>query len=172
MDEFLAFRSGLAPGVRGDYVPPQINGSIRTYASIVAERLVLQNGLPRPRSWPGAQRDLAAIEILPGGNPEMATTYLVGDSLAVGPGDERGYSVFYIADYETRRGYTPIYSEVHNYGSSPKEAPRLVDYLNWDGDEGEELLIQVYGPEQSWYQVVGQNPAGEWTKQWEGARCG
>jgi hypothetical protein len=169
--EFLAFRRGLSPEVRGEYVPPQVNGSIRTYASIVAERLVLQNGLPRPRSWPGAQRDLQAIEIMPGGNPEMATTYLVGDSLAVGPADERGYSVFYIADYETRRGYTPLYSEVHNYAEERKAAPRLVDHLNWDGQDGQEILIQVYGDKQSWYEMVGQNQRGQWTKMWEGARC-
>ena len=47
------------PAVRGEFSPPQITGSIRTYSAIVAERLILQAGLPRPRSWPGAQRDLA-----------------------------------------------------------------------------------------------------------------
>src|SRR3712207_7536225 len=55
------FRS-LSPSVRGEYLPPQVNGSIRTYASITAEKLILQNGLPRPRSWQGAQRDLQAID--------------------------------------------------------------------------------------------------------------
>src|SRR5690606_21949836 len=56
--DFLAYRQGLSPSVRGDFVAPQITGPIRTYASIVAERLILQAGLPRPRSWTGAQRDL------------------------------------------------------------------------------------------------------------------
>jgi len=74
VSEFLAFRQGLSPAVRGEYSPPQINGSIRTYASIVAERLILQAGLPRPRSWQGAQKDLQAVEIAQGGNPEMAPT--------------------------------------------------------------------------------------------------
>ena len=171
--EFLAFRKGLAPDVRGDYNPPQVTGSIRRYASIVAERLVLQNGLPRPRSWPGAQRDLQAIEILSGGDPEMATTYLVGDRLAVGPAESQGaYSVFYIGDYETRRGYQPIYSEVRNYNKSGKAAPRLVDYLNWDGQEGQEVLVQVYGPQQSWYELIRQDGRGRWVKAWEAQPCG
>ena len=171
--EFLAFRKGLAPDVRGDYSPPQINGSIRRYASIVAERLVLQNGLPRPRSWPGAQRDLQAIEILKGGDPEMAATYLSGDRLAVGPAESEGaYSVFYIGDYETRRGYQPVYSEVRSYDRTGKAAPRLVDYLNWDGDEGQELLVQVYGPTQSWYEMIRQNERKQWVKSWEGRPCG
>jgi hypothetical protein len=169
--EFLAFRHGLAPEVRGEYVPLPITGSIRTYASIVAERLVLQNGLPRPRSWPGAQRDLQAVEIAAGGNPEMAATYLVGDSLAIGPADPRGYSVFYLADYETRRGYQPIYSEVRNYANTGKAAPRLVDYLDWNGDGKQDVLIQLYLADQATYETVGQDAKDHWEKQWEGGKC-
>lgn len=169
--EFLAFRRGLEPQTKGEYAPPQVTGSIRTYASILAEKLVLQNGLPRPRSWPGAQRDLQAIEIVPGGNPEMAATYLVGDSLAVGPADPQGYSVFYIADYETRRGYTPIFTDVHNYARTGKAAPKLVDYLNWNATGGMDVLIQVFGKDQSWYESVSHLANGKWEKTWEGGKC-
>jgi hypothetical protein len=169
--EFLGFRRGLAPEGRGDYTPPQITGSIRTYASIVAERLILQAGLPRPRSWPGAQRDLQAIEIVPGAHPEMATTYLVGDALAVGPADPNGYSVFYLADFETRRGYQPIFQQVVNYSQAGKAAPRLVDHLDWSGNEEQEILVQVYGAEQSWYEVIVRNPRGQWVKSWEAGQC-
>ncbi len=169
--EYLAFRQGLAPQVRGDYSPPQITGSIRTYASIVAERLILQAGLPRPRTWQGAQRDLQAIEVMPGGHPEMAATYLVGDDLAVGQGSPEGYSVFYIADYETQRGYMPAYSEVRDYRVTGKGAPKLVDYVNLDEAEGPEIIAQVFGTSQSWYDVFGYRN-GEWTKVWEGSPCG
>jgi hypothetical protein len=168
--EFLAFRQGLAPQVRGEYSPPQITGTIRTYASILAERLILQAGLPRPRSWPGAQRDLQAIEIMPGAHPEMAATYLVGDSLAVGPADPQGYSVFYLADFETRRGYTPIYSEIRDYRRTGKGAPRVLDHLNWDEDEGQEVLIQIFGENQVWYDAVSLRN-GTWTKIFEGSPC-
>lgn len=169
--EFLAFRRGLAPEPRLEFTPPQITGSIRTYASIVAERLILQAGLPRPRSWPGAQRDLQAIEIMPGGHPEMAATYLVGDALQVGPADANGYSVFYIADYETRRGYQPIYHDVRAYAQTGKAAPRLVDHLDWSGNEAQDILIQVYGRDQSWYEAVTRNARGQWVKSWEAERC-
>lgn len=169
--EFLGFRVGLHPEVRGDYSPPQINRSIQTFSGIAAEKLILQNGLPRPRSWAGAQRDLQAIEVIRGGNPEMAATYLVGDRLAQGPAEEGGYSVFYLAGYETRTGYTPFYSEVRNYSRTGKAAPRLVDYLNWDGAGGQDVLIQVYGRDQTWYEAVSQNGRGRWVKTWEGGRC-
>jgi hypothetical protein len=168
--DFLAFRQGLSPEARGEFVPPQITGSIRTYAAIVAERLILGAGLPRPRSWQGAQRDLQAIEIMPGGHPEMATTYLVGDDLAVGPPQPEGYSVFYLADYETRRGYMPVFSEVRDYRTTGKAAPKLVDYTDLDETEGPEILIQVFGAEQSWYEMLAIRN-GTWTKAWEGAPC-
>lgn len=168
--QYLAFRRGLSPEVRGDFNPPQMTGSIRTYASIVAERLILQAGLPRPRSWTGAQRSLEPVEIMRGGNPEMAATYLVGDSLAVGPADPQGYSVFYLADYETRRGYEPIYSEARDYRQTGKAAPLVVDYLDWTGDEFPEILVQVFGTSQSWYEVIGQSD-GRWRKTWEGGGC-
>ena len=170
--EFLAFQRGLGPDIRADYNPPQITGSIRRYASIVAERLVLQAGLPRPRSWPGAQRDLQAFEALPGSDPEMAATYLSGDRLGVGQAESGAYSVFYIADYETRRGYQPLYSEVRNYDKAGgKAAPRLVDHLNLNGQDGQELLVQVYGPTQSWYEMINRDARGRWVKGWQGQPC-
>lgn len=168
--QFLAFRQGLSPAIRGEFTPLQVTGSIRTYASIIAERLILQNGLPRPRSWAGAQRDLQPIEIATGAHPEMAATYLVGDSLAVGPADPQGYSVFYLADFETRRGYSPVYEEVRDYRQGGKAAPRLVDHVNWNEEPGEEILIQVFGDDQSWYEALSDRGSG-WEKIWSGGRC-
>ncbi|HEX5727259.1 MAG TPA: hypothetical protein VFX98_17440, partial [Longimicrobiaceae bacterium] len=170
--EFLAFRRGLEPQVVGEYAPKQIDGTIQRYASIVAERLVLENGLPRPRSWQGAQRDLQALDMVMGGNSEMAATYLSGDQLAVGAGEPDGYSVFYLASYETRTGYTPLYREVRDYRRAGKAAPKLVDYLNWNGRGGNEVLVQVFGPDQDWYEVVSADRGGRWSKVWQAQPCG
>lgn len=168
--EFLAFRRGLAPEVIGEYSPPQVEGTIQRYASLIAERLVLQNGLQRPRSWPGAQRDLQALNLVRGGQSEMASTYLVGDALGIGPADPEGYSVFYVASYEQRTGYTPFYTEVRDYDKTGKGAPKLVDHLNWNGAGGAEMLIQVFGTRESWYEAVSHD-RGSWRKVWEAQRC-
>jgi hypothetical protein len=168
--DFLAFRRGLAPQVIGEYTPPQVEGTIQRYASLVAERLVLQNGLQRPRSWPGAQRDLQALDVVRGGHPEMAATYLVGDNLGVGPAQPDGYSVFYVASYEQRAGYTPIYQEVRDYDKTGKGAPKVVDHLNWNGAGGSEILVQVFGTRESWYEAV-SNDRGTWRRVWEASRC-
>jgi len=169
--EFLAFRRGLSPEGRGEYLPTQVTSTIRTYASILAERLILQAGLPRPRSWPGAQRDLQAIEIMAGGHPEMAATYLVGDQLEVGPADPNGYSVLYLADFEARRGYQPIYSEARNYSQTGKAAPRVVDHLDWTGNDNQDILVRVFGENQIWYEAITRNARGQWVKAWEAERC-
>lgn len=169
--QFLAFRRGLEPTVPGEFAPLQITGSMRTYASIVAERLILQNGLPRPRSWQGAQRDLQPVEVNQGGHPEMVATYLVGDSLAAGPADPQGYSVFYLADYQTERGYNPIYSEVHDYRQDGKISLKLVDYLNWDGEEGQEMLLEVFRRTGKGYALLAQR-GSNWEKVWETLPCG
>lgn len=168
--EFLAFRRGLAPEVIGEYAPPQVDGTIQRYASLVAERLVLANGLQRPRSWPGAQRDLQALNAIRGGHPEMAATYLVGDNLGIGPAQPEGYSVFYVADYEQRAGYTPVYQEVRDYDKTGKGAPKVVDHLDWNGAGGSEILVQVFGQRESWYEAVSRD-RGTWRKVWEAARC-
>lgn len=169
--EFLAFRKGLEPDVVGEFSPPQVDGPIRRYAPLVAERLVLTGGLPRPGSWPGAQRDLQALDLVRGGNVEMATTFLSGDNLAVGAGDKEGWSVFYVAAYEQRTGYNPIYSEVSDYRRTPKRAPKAVDYLNWNGKGGNDLLIQVFGPSDAWYEAISADRGGRWQKVWEGKAC-
>lgn len=169
--EFLAFRKGLEPDVVGEFSPPQVDGPIRRYAPLVAERLVLAGGLPRPGSWPHAQRDLQALDLVRGGSAEMATTFLSGDNLAVGAGDREGWSVFYVASYEQRTGYNPIYSEVADYRRTAKRAPKAVDYLNWNGKGGNELLIQVFGPTDAWYEAITADRGGRWQKIWEGRAC-
>lgn len=168
--DFLAFRRGLGPEVVGEYAPPQVDGTMQRYASLLAERLVLQNGLQRPRSWPGAQRDLQALNAIRGGHNEMAATYLVGDNLGIGPAEPDGWSVFYVADYAQRQGYTPVYTEVRDYSETGKGAPQVVDHLNWNGAGGAEILVQVFGQRESWYEAISRDQ-GTWRKAWEAGRC-
>jgi hypothetical protein len=169
--EFLAFRKGLEPEVVGEFSPPQVAGPVIRYAPLVAERLVLTGGLPRPGSWTRAQRDLQAMDLVRGGSPEMATTFLSGDNLAPGPGEKEGWSVFYVASYEQRTGYNPIYSEVTDYRKSPKRAPRAIDALNWNAKGGNDLLVQVFGPTDSWYEAISNDANHGWKKVWEGKAC-
>lgn len=169
--EFIAFRRGLEPRVVGEFSPPQVAGPILRYAPLVAERLVLTGGMQRPGSWPRSQRDLQALDLVPGGSPEMATTFLSGDELAVGPPNAEGWSVFYVAAYEQRTGYNPVYSEVRDYRRGSKAAPKLIDHLNWNGQGGSEMLVQVFGATDAWYEAISSDRGGRWQKVWEGRGC-
>ena len=169
--EFLAFRKGLEPDVVGEFAPLSTAGPITRYAPLVAERLVLTNGLPRPGSWGQAMRDLQAMDLVRGGSPEMATTFLSGDNLAAGAPDKEGWSVFYVASYEQRTGYNPIYSEVNDDRRNPKRAPKVVDFLNWNGHGGNDLLVQVFGQTDSWYEAISADADKGWKKVWEGKAC-
>ncbi|HEX2203651.1 MAG TPA: hypothetical protein VHG91_10150 [Longimicrobium sp.] len=169
--EFIAFRKGLEPEVIGEYVPQQVDPRIRRYASIVAERIVLQNGLQRPRSWPGAQKDLQALDVVRGGTPEMATTYMVGDNLGMGAADPGGWSVFYLASYEQRTGYTPVYTEVRDYRKTGKAAPKVIGFLNLNGRGGNEVLVQIFGRGEAWYEAISADRGGRWQRIWEGQPC-
>jgi hypothetical protein len=168
--EFLAFRKGLEPDVRGEFPTLAVDGPIRRYASLVAERLVLQAGLARPRSWPGALRDLQALDVEPGGHPEMAATHLVGDTLGVGGAAPDGWSVFYLASYQDREGYVPFYQETTDYRKDGKRAPRVVDYLNWNRTPSPEVLVHVFGPREDWYEVLSKD-RNRWERSWQGRPC-
>ena len=105
-----------------------------------------------------------------GGPQEMASTHLVGDQLAVAPAQPDGWSVFYVASYQQRDGYVPIYQEANDYRRTGKRAPKLVDYLNWNRTPGDEILVQVFGDREAWYQVLSQD-GRRWVRSWEGERC-
>lgn len=169
--EFIGFRKGLEPDIRGEMQALSPDGPIRRYASLVAERLVQGAGLARPRSWPGALRDLQAIDVESGGHPEMSSTHLVGDQLAVGPADPEGWSVFYLASYEQRDGYVPFYQEANDYKRTGKRAPKLVDYLNWDRTPASEVLVQVFGAREAWYEVLEEARGDRWERTWQGPKC-
>jgi hypothetical protein len=168
--EFIAFRKGLEPDIRGEFPTLSVDGPIRRYASLVAERLVLQGGLARPRSWPGALRDLQALDVTRGGHPEMSATHLVGDTLAVGGASPDGWSVFYLASYQDRAGYMPVYQETSDYRKTGKRAPAVVDYLNWDRTPESEVLVRVFGAREDWYEVL-SSQRGRWVRAWEAQRC-
>jgi hypothetical protein len=36
---------------------------------------------------------------------------------------------------------------------------------------GADILVQVYGPNEAWYEAVSQDRGGRWQKVWEGPRC-
>ena len=49
-----------------------------------------------------------------------------------------------------------------NFQTDGKAAPRVVDILDWNRDGQVDLLLQVYGISDTWFEAVGKNAEGKW----------
>lgn len=163
--EFLALARSDAPAVppRADRleVPAGVRARI---APILAERAVRARGAELPGNWAAALEQVTVFPTGTSGANAYAATLLVGDTL--GPGlDNTGYSLFYIfAPTASQTGYDTVHVAFRSYPETGKAAPRVVDYLDWTRDGTPELLLQVYGVSDSWFEVVGLGPDGEWRR--------
>ena len=97
-----------------------------------------------------------------GADPGFATTFLIGDTLGMGA-DNVGYSLFYVGT-PAQFSYDTVYVDFTNYPDQGKAAPRIVDFLDWNRDDQPELLLQVYGVRDTWFEVVGRGADGTWRR--------
>jgi hypothetical protein len=163
--EFLALARADAPSVppRADRpeVPPGVRARI---APILAERAVRARGATLPGNWATAVEQVTAFPIGNAGVNAYSTTLLVGDTL--GPGmDNDGYSLFFIfAPTTTQTGYDTVFVNFRSYPETGKAAPRVIDFLDWSRDGNPELLMQVYGVRDTWFEAVGRGQDGAWRR--------
>jgi hypothetical protein len=163
--EFLALARSDAPTVPPRADRPEIPTGVRSrIAPILAERAVRARGAELPGNWAAALEQLTVFPTGSAGANAYAATLLVGDTL--GPGlDNDGYSMFYIfAPTTSQTGYDTVHVGFRSYPETGKAAPRVVDYLDWSRDGTPELLLQVYGVNDSWFEAVGLGPDGEWRR--------
>jgi hypothetical protein len=161
--EFLALSKLAAPQTARD-VPPVLvpSRNMQVVAPIIAERLMRARRAGLPGNWQRAMAQLQPFPVNGVPQPGYATTFLVGDTL--GPGlDDEGYSIFYIG-IPSEASYDTAFVDYRQYPQGGKAAPRVVDFLDWDRDEQVELLLQVYGVSDSWFEAMGNGPDGDWQR--------
>lgn len=165
--EFLALARMHAPQVShqpaSTFEPDQ---RMRLLAPILAEQLIRSRRAMLPNDW---QRAAAQIQPfpLPNGEVGFAATFLVGDTL--GPGlDDSGQATFFIAVPNQSAGFDTVYVHFVDYESSRKAAPRVVDFLDWNRDGRTDLLLQVYGTQETWFEAVGHD-GQRWTHTFDGS---
>lgn len=160
--EFLALAKTQAPEVRagvGGEIPP--SRGMQVVGPILAERMLRTRRAQLPGNWQRAMAQLKPFPLAGAADPGFASTFLVDDTL--GPGfDDVGYSLFFVAIPQGQVGYDTALVQFHPYERGGKAAPRVVDYLDWDRDGQVELLLQVYGTDQSWFEAVGQEGGRGW----------
>ncbi|HSJ25901.1 MAG TPA: hypothetical protein VK929_14590 [Longimicrobiales bacterium] len=165
--EFLALARADAPSVPARTAPPETTNRMRNVvAPILAERIIRRRGAELPGSWARANAQVLAFPASNVPDPGFTATFLVGDQLGPGPqGGARAHSVFYIAvPTRDQTGYDTVYVSHRNYAETGKMAPRVVDYLDWSRDDQPELLLQVYGQNDMWFEAVGRGSDGSWRR--------
>ncbi|UCG76983.1 MAG: hypothetical protein JSV95_06805 [Gemmatimonadota bacterium] len=132
----------LAPDRLGEPAAGDATSRMVTFGPVLAEQLLRADGVARPYL---AQR--VALEAVSGQDtlPEMAATYMINDSLAVGPPRGReAASLFFIARRDPTRGYVAVWRELRTYGSvETKEAFTWVGWLELSGSRFD--FVQRYG---------------------------
>ncbi|MGH7552164.1 MAG: hypothetical protein ACREMQ_03960 [Longimicrobiales bacterium] len=163
--EFLALSQLHAP-----MVPRRADQSLEAtrtmtfVAPILAERMLRRRGAQLPGSWTGAMEQVKAFPVSTGQDPGFSATFLVGDLLGSGL-DNEGYSLFFLAVPSAAQvGWDTVLVSFHDYPRDGKAAPRVIDFLDWDRDDHVELLQQVYGINDSWFEAVGRGQSNVWRR--------
>jgi hypothetical protein len=161
--EFLAIGRTYAPEIRRRAATPlEVSRTMQVLAPILAERMLRARRAELPSNWQRAMRQLRPMPVEGGTDPGFATTFLVGDTLGMGA-DDVGYSLFYVGT-PAQFSYDTVYVHFTNYAEGGKAAPRIVDFLDWNRDDQPELLLQVYGIRDTWFEVVGRGSDGAWRR--------
>ncbi|MEX1182469.1 MAG: hypothetical protein WEF86_04485, partial [Gemmatimonadota bacterium] len=162
--EFLALARADAPSIQPRAARVEVPNRLRIVAPILAERMIRVRGATLPGNWQTAMEQLTAFPVANQPNPAFTATFLVGDTL--GPGmDNDGYSLFFIGvPTASQTGYDTTYVNFRSYPETGKAAPRVIDYLDWNRDEAAEVLMQVYGVNDSWFEAIGRTTSGTWRR--------
>jgi hypothetical protein len=162
--EFLALARADAPTVQPRAARVEVPSRIRIVAPILAERMIRARRATLPGNWQRAMEQLTAFPVANQPNPAFTATFLVGDTL--GPGmDNEGYSLFFIGvPTASQTGYDTAYVNFRSYPETGKAAPRVIDYLDWNRDDAAEILLQVYGVRDTWFEAVGRTADGGWRR--------
>lgn len=161
--EFLAIGKQYAPEIRRRAgAPLQASRTMQVLAPILAERMIRARRAPLPGNWQRAMAQLRPFPVTGGPDPAFAATFLVGDTLGRGA-DNEGYSLFFIG-IPSQFNYDTVFVNFNEYTQAGKSAPRIVDFLDWNRDDQPELLLQVYGINDVWFEAVGRNARGEWRR--------
>ena len=164
ISEFLAIAKPHAPEIRRQLeFPTEPTRSMQIIAPILAERMIRARHAELPSNWGRAMVQLRPFPIAGQRDPGFATTFLVGDNLGI-DGDNLGYSLFFIGAPGAQFGYDTVFVKFTNYPTDGKAAPRLVDILDWNRDGQVDLLLQVYGISDTWFEGVGRDQKGEWRR--------
>lgn len=167
-DGFIALaRQHALPDV-GRPAAPEVTRNMQVLGPILAERMMRSRGASLPANWERAFAQVTPIPIEDAQNDAFAATFVVGDTL--GPGlDDEGYALFFIAE-PSEASYDTVYVNYRPYSEGGKQAPSVLEWLDWNRDGQPELLLRVFGTSDTWFEALGREDRGRWRRTFED-RC-
>ena len=156
--EFLAMARTQAPDGRALPGDPAVDRRMQVLGPIMAERALRARSAQLP-AWASATRQIFPFPVSASRDLAFTATFLVDDELQVG-NDDTGYSLFMVYTPEAQTGYDTAFVAFTDYPREGKAARRVVDFLDWDRDGTPELLLEVYGTRNRWFETVGRTEAG------------
>jgi hypothetical protein len=167
--EFLAIANQYAPGIRRRTGPPlEPTRTMQVLGPILAEKMIRARRAPLPSNWQRAMKQLRPIPVSGTPEPGFAASFVVGDTLGPG-GDNEGYSLVFVG-IPAQFSFDTVFVQFANFAQGGKAAPRIVDFLDWNRDDQPELLLQVYGTRDSWFETVGRTQRNVWKRTFQD-RC-
>lgn len=163
--EFLALAKQYSPSVSARVAAGEANeGRMRFVAPILAERMLRTRGAELPGNWQGAMEQVFAFPASGRSEYGFASTFLVGDNMGTGD-DDTGYSLFFLAmPTPSQTGWDTVFVDFRDYPKTRKAALRVIDYLDWTRDDQVELLLQVFGTRETWFEAVSRDSRGHWRR--------
>jgi hypothetical protein len=162
--EFLAIAKPHAPQVpRRIDQQLEVSRTMQVVGPILAERMIRARDASLPGSWQTAMEQVTPFPAANQQSAAFATTFLVGDTL--GPGlDNEGYSLFFVA-IPALASFDTVYVDYRDYPTAGgKQAPRVIDFIDWNRDEQVDLLMQVFSVNDTWYEAVSRGSDGTWRR--------
>jgi len=152
--------AGVDPG-HGRYVARASTREQRLAALNLASALYVIRDIVWPPSVTEARQDMSVFRP-PGEDDELiAATFLYGDSLAVGPAPPNAYSLFFIGRPPEGGGrYQEDYVRYREVGPDGKSVPRWINHVDWDGDQREDVLLEVFGETGRSFAALSRTDAG------------
>lgn len=155
---FLAMARTQAPDGRALPGAPEVERRMQVMGPILAERALRARGAQLP-NWANARRQIFPFPTSAARDLAFTSTFLVDDELQIG-NDSTGYSLFVVYTPQAQSGYDTAYVAFTDYPREGKAARRVVDFLDWDNDGSPELLLEVFGTHDRWFEAVGNTGDG------------
>ena len=115
-------QSGFASAARVPAASP--TRSMTVAGPVLAERLIGGD-----RAFLARLQSLSPVTLSGDTLAGMAATWMIDDSLAVGPPGRDAVSLFFMARFEPTRGFIPIWEELRRYADG--EAKEALEFVDW-----------------------------------------